>query len=71
MPPINDSGYELVLGPDQDGRFVTVPQGDQFEHPTPPKTVSELEADEAAADALAPAPTPKKTKPAQDTEASQ
>lgn len=49
MPPINDSGYELVLGPDADGRFVTVAQGEKYEHPAPPKTVSELEAEAAEA----------------------
>ena len=71
MPPINDTGYQLVLGPDADGRFVTVAQGERYRHPTPPKSVSDLEA-EAAAAAAAPDPEPEppapKSKP--DKEAS-
>lgn len=51
--PINDTGSDLVLGPDREGRFTSVAPGETFEHPAPPKTVSELEAEQAAADAAA------------------
>lgn len=51
--PINDTGSDLVLGPDQEGRFTSVAPGESYEHPTPPKTVSDLEAEQAEADAAA------------------
>ena len=78
MPPTNDSGVPLTVGPDVNGQFFDVTPGEEYELPEPPRTVldeekeaqPEAEAPSAPSGDLGstpsqpPAPTPKKQEPA-------
>lgn len=40
MPPTNDTGYEIVVGPDANGEHFAVQPDESYELPEPPRGVS-------------------------------
>lgn len=61
--PTNTSGYVLTIGPDVDGKFFDVADGEDYTLPAPSRTVTDDEADAAEQAAKDAAKTSRKAKP--------
>lgn len=57
MPPTNNSGYDISVGPDADGAYFDVPDGESYTLPKPPTQVtgSDTADDEPPVEAETPA----------------
>jgi hypothetical protein len=41
MPPTNDTGYEITIGPDADGKHFAVQPSEEYTQPKPPTSIDE------------------------------
>ena len=58
---INETGYELTVGPDKNGAHFTVAPGAEYEPPEPPESVpADVEADDPAEEPATPPKTSRK-----------